>query len=62
LESHEPDLVVWSSLFVKRPDAIVRFDLPPGGEGTDLRWSLSVVGPVPDDPLINANMRYTFGQ
>jgi hypothetical protein len=73
LQSHRPDLVVWSSLFVKRPDALVRFDLPPGGEGTDLRWTLSVVNPVPDDALVghmrkrlnqlvNANLRYTFGQ
>jgi hypothetical protein len=35
-------LVVWSSLWIKRPDAIVRFDLPPdsSGYGTDLRWTL----------------------
>ena len=73
LQARKPDLVVWSSLFVKRPDALVRFDLPPGGEGTDLRWTLSVDEPVPDDALvghmrkrlnqlINANLRYTFGQ
>jgi hypothetical protein len=73
LEANEPDVVVWSSLFVKRPDAVVRFDLPSGGEGTDLRWTLSVDEPVPDDmlvghmrkrlnQLINANLRYTFGQ
>jgi hypothetical protein len=42
LEAHKPGLVVWSSLFAKRPDALVRFDVPPGGEGTDLRWTLSV--------------------
>jgi len=28
--SHKPDMVVWSSLFTKRPDAVIRFDLPPG--------------------------------
>jgi hypothetical protein len=72
LEAQEPDPVVWSSLFVKRPDALVRFDLPPGGEGTDLRWTLSVAEPLPDDALvghvrkrlnqlINANLRFTFG-
>jgi len=66
--------VVWSSLWVKRPDAIVRFDLPPGDDGgTDLRWTLHVDQPIPDDArighlrkrvnqLINANLRYTFGQ
>jgi hypothetical protein len=73
LQARKPDLVIWSSLFVKRPDARVRFDLPRGGEGTDLRWTLSVDEPVPDDALvghmrkrlnqlINANLRYTFGQ
>jgi hypothetical protein len=71
--SHKPDLVVWSSLFAKRPDALIRFDLPPGGGGTDLRWTLSVDEPAPDDALIghmrkrlnqliNANLRFTFGQ
>jgi hypothetical protein len=56
------------------PDAVIRFDLPQdGGCGTDLRWTLHVDEPVPDDALlghmrkrlnelINANLRYTFGQ
>jgi hypothetical protein len=70
-----PALVVWSSLWAKRPDAVLRFDLPPdsGGQGTDLRWTLTVAEPVPPDPLvghlrkrvnqlINANLRFTFGQ
>jgi hypothetical protein len=29
VEASKPGLVVWSSLWIKRPDAIVRFDLPP---------------------------------
>jgi hypothetical protein len=73
LQAGKPDVVVWSSLFVKRPDALVRFDLPPRGQGTDLCWTLSVDEPVPDDALvghmgkrlnqlINANLPYTFGQ
>ncbi len=63
----------WSSLWVKRPDAWVRFDLPPGDGGTDLRWTLYVDGQVPDPALnghmrkrigelINANLRFTYGQ
>ena len=71
--SHKPDLVVWSSLLAKRLDAVIRFDLPPGGGRTDLRWTLSVDEPAPDDALIghtrkrvnqliNANLRFTFGQ
>lgn len=75
LEASEPDLVVWSSLWVRRPDARIRFELPVdrSGYGTDLRWVLLVEEPLPDaslvghlrrriNELINANLRYTFGQ
>lgn len=73
LESVRPGLVVWSSIWLERPDATVRFDLPAGGGGTDLRWTLSVEEPLPDDALlghlrkrmnqlINAELRYSFGQ
>jgi len=74
LEAVKHDLVVWSSLWPKRPDAIVRFDLPrDGGSGTDLRWTLLVGEPLPDasllghmrkrlNRLINADLRYSFGQ
>lgn len=75
LEATPPSLVVWSSLWVKRADARIRFDLPPdaGGQGTDLCWTLFVDEPVPPEELvghmrkrvnqlINANLRYTFGQ
>jgi len=70
-----PDTVVWTSLWAKRPDAVIRFDLPrdKGGYGTDLRWTLEVEDPVPDaamighmrkrlNELINANLRYSLGQ
>jgi hypothetical protein len=53
----------------------VRFDLPreDGGHGTDLRWVLLVEEPVPDasflghlrkrlNELVNADLRYSFGQ
>jgi hypothetical protein len=54
-------------------DAIIRFDLVPAAGGTDLRWTLLVDEPVPDDALtghmrkrinqlINAHYRYTLGQ
>ncbi|HKC29797.1 MAG TPA: hypothetical protein VKB75_17410 [Jatrophihabitans sp.] len=73
LRADPPSLLVWSSLWVKRPDAIVQFDLPPSGGGTDLRWTLYVDEPAPEqalighmrkriNELINANLRYTFGQ
>ena len=74
IDTREPDFVVWSSLWKKRPDARVRFDLvSDGAAGTDLRWTLLVNEPLPDpsllghlrkrlNELINANLRYTFGQ
>jgi hypothetical protein len=73
IESDRPHRVVWSSLWVKRPDARVQFDLDPADGGTDLRWTLHVDEPVPDaaltmhmrkrlNELINANLRYTYGQ
>src|SRR5438552_123382 len=74
IRAAEPSCVVWSSLWLKRSDAIVQFDLPPDtGSGTDLCWTMLVDEPLPDDALIghmrkrvneliNANLRYTFGQ
>ena len=74
IRADEPSLVIWSSLWTKRPDATLRFDLPPdSGGGTDLCWTMTVEEPPPDDmlirhmrkrvnELINANLRYTFGQ
>jgi hypothetical protein len=69
----EPDLVVWSSLWTKRPEARIRFDLVAEDQGTGLRWTLLVDEPLPEpdllrhmarrlNELINANLRYTFGQ
>lgn len=75
LEERHPDTVVWSSLWKARPDAVIRFELPrdEAGYGTDLRWTLEVEDPLPDDGLVghmlkrvneltNANLRYSFGQ
>ncbi|MCX2963152.1 hypothetical protein [Gordonia aquimaris] len=73
VESARPARVIWSSLWIKRPDAQIMFDLSPGRGGTDLRWTLLVEPPGPDDrqfrhlcqrigTLINANLRDTYGQ
>ncbi|MET9214843.1 MULTISPECIES: hypothetical protein [Actinomycetes] len=74
LEHNDPDLVIWSSLWPKHPTARIRFDLPTDGRGgTDLRWTLYIDTPNLDDSaighlryrlntLINANLRYSFGQ
>ena len=74
LAAAEPEVVEWSSLWNRRPDARIRFELPPdsAGHGTDLRWVLLGDDPPPDssllghmrrrvNELINANLRYTFG-
>ena len=75
IESESPKLVVWSSLWSKRPDARIRFELPPdaSGYGTDLCWTLTVAAPMPEDDLlghirkrvnelINRDLRLSFGQ
>ncbi|MFY1624296.1 hypothetical protein ACN261_01020 [Micromonospora sp. WMMD723] len=74
LEAAYPDLVVWSSLWPRRPDAQVRFELASDGRsGSLVRWRLLVTEPLPDasllghlrkrlNQLINADLRYTFGQ
>lgn len=74
LRTEEPTTLAWSSLWAKRPDAVVEFELEASPDGgTALRWTLYVDEPVPDDPLtghlrkrmnelINANLRSTFGQ
>jgi hypothetical protein len=75
LESERPQLVVWSSLWPERPDAVIRFELPAdaSGQGTDLCWALLVNEPEPHpallghlrkriNELINAELRYSFGQ
>lgn len=74
LRAEHPRLVVWSSLWPRRPDAEVRFELEfDGTYGTELRWTLLVAEPLPDpsllghlrkrmNQLVNGNLRRTFGQ
>jgi hypothetical protein len=70
----EPERVIWSSLWIRYPEATMQIDLPPCPDGgTDLRWTLFVQPPAPSisiighmrkrlNTLISANLRYTFGQ
>ncbi|GAA3392833.1 hypothetical protein [Cryptosporangium minutisporangium] len=73
LEAEEPALVVWSSIWRKLPDARIRFDLSAHGLETNLRWTLLAPEPLSDEAfvghlrkrmnrLINADLRFTFGQ
>ena len=75
LETREPDLVVWTTLWSDRPEAVIRFDLPrdDSGYGTDLKWTLVLGEPIPERPrliemrkrinlLINGKLRHTFDQ
>jgi hypothetical protein len=74
VRSQAPSILVSSSLWTKRPDAVVEFALAPSADGgTALRWTLYVEEPIPADPfvghmrkrlneLINANLRFTFGE
>lgn len=75
VEAVRPQLVVWSSLWQRRPDALIRFDLAAddSGQGSALTWTLLVEEPAPDpallghlrkriNELVNAELRYSFGQ
>jgi hypothetical protein len=73
LRAEKPATLAWSSLWPWRPDAVIEFDLQDRGGGTDLRWTLYVDAPSPDDAeighmrkrlnqLINADLRFSFGQ
>ncbi len=72
IDAHEHDLVVWSSIWRQHPHARVRFELEPSGHGTQLRWILlDDVDPGPASvghmrkriqQLINAELRFSFGQ
>lgn len=73
LEAVEPGLVVWSSLWPARAEDRIRFDIRSADAGCSLRWTLL----TPDEPpqsqvlnhlrhrlnfLINAQLRFSFGQ
>lgn len=72
IRSEQPTLVIWSSIWQTRPEAQVRFDLEGTGAGCNLRWTLldeedlgpALVGHMCKrlNQLINAELRYSFGQ
>jgi hypothetical protein len=73
VDSVEPEMVVWSSLWPDRPDDQIRFDLHASGDGCSLRWTLLTTGPPPTESklghmrfrlnvLINERLRLSYGQ
>jgi hypothetical protein len=72
LTSTEHELVTWSSIWIKRPEAQIRFDIAADGQGSNLRWTLldpEALGPAAVghmrkrlNQLINAELRFSFGQ
>jgi hypothetical protein len=73
LQAVEPRLVIWSSLWPSRPDDEIRFDIRPDSAGCALRWTLLTPESIPDQGvvghlryrlnfLINAQLRFSFGQ
>nr|WP_221194868.1 hypothetical protein [Hoyosella altamirensis] len=70
-----PNLVSWSSIWPRRPDIHIRFDIVDDHHGgSDVRWTLlasdgmvydaSAIGHMCKrlNELINKDLRYTFGQ
>ncbi|MGI5215436.1 hypothetical protein [Plantactinospora sp. CA-290183] len=73
VDSVEPTLVVWSSLWPDLPTATVRFDIEPSDQGSWLRWTLLTTAPAPSESkvghlrfrlnvLINERLRLSYGQ
>jgi hypothetical protein len=73
VDSVEPTLVVWSSLWPDRPDETIRFTIQPNSQGCQLRWTLLTTGPEPTESklghmrsrlnvLINERLRLSYGQ
>lgn len=75
VEAAPPHFLVWSSLWPRRSDVRIRFELPAdrSRQGTDLVWTLLADEPSPDESLvghmrkrvnqlINRDLRLSLGQ
>jgi hypothetical protein len=74
LAAEEPGLVVWSSLWPRRPDDVVRLDLSTAAGGaTSLRWTMTTEADPPDDGFVGharfrlnhllwSDLRLSYGQ
>jgi hypothetical protein len=72
LHGERPGLVVWSSLWSKRPDDVVVLELSPRSSETDLTFRLLSPGDPPDqalsghirkrmNELLHRDLRFTYG-
>jgi len=52
-----PGLVVWTSLWPRRPDVVLAFEVRAAGAETALRWTLTADGEPPDESL-TGHLRY----
>lgn len=68
-----PARVVWSSLWVARPDDRIVLEISPAGDGSSLQFTLLAAGEPPDasrtghirrriNHLLFADLRFTYGQ
>ena len=73
LGAREPELVVWSSLWPRRPGDVLTFALRPVAGGTALCWTLTSPAELPDDSvtghlrhrvnrLLWSDLRLSYGQ
>lgn len=73
VEAERPSRLVWSSIWARRPDARIAFELPGKRGGTVLRWTILVNDPAPDtaladhmwnriNTLVNGHLRHNYGQ
>lgn len=73
LGGSKPDRLVWSSLWVSRPDDEVHFDLETAGSETLLRYTLLTPDGLPDasktghlrkrlSEILFRDLRYSYGQ
>ena len=72
LRTDEFTYVSWSSLWIRRPDAVLEIELAERRGGTSLHWTLTTDDPVPDDSLTGhlrkrtnyvffADLRFSYG-
>ncbi|MFN8076752.1 MAG: hypothetical protein U0Q15_15225 [Kineosporiaceae bacterium] len=73
IDAVAPSSLAWTGMWLRRPDAAVRFELAAEDSGTRLAWRLLVEEPEPEAGLVghlrlrvnrvlNADLRFSYGQ